>query len=108
MQTISVIEEAKLLDTELLGLYAILLALLAAAGTSSPNSCILCIAYLVFSFIFFQSVLIYSRFPTISTAYGLLNLAQNKGWVKKARKSKPVAGECKNGIETQLMCLLIR
>lgn len=38
MQTITVLEESKLVDTELLGLYAILLGLLAAAGTLDAAS----------------------------------------------------------------------
>lgn len=76
------------MDTELLGLYAILLALLAAAGTCSaappavpPPAMLTC------------------RMPHllplhIIAAYGVLNLAQSKGWVKKPRKSKPAVGEC--------------
>ncbi len=77
------------MDTELLGLYAILLALLAAAGMlGAASSC--CVPLPAF---LFDRMSHLSSF-TLVAAYGVLNLAQNKGWVKKPRKSKPVVGEC--------------
>lgn len=37
LQTISILEQSKLIDTELLGLYAIMLGVLAAAGEGGLN-----------------------------------------------------------------------
>jgi len=77
LQTISIIEEPKIFDLELIGLYLILLAMIVAIGTYNLDD---------------VDVIWKAYTDLLCSGYFAVDFAQSQGWIKKSKASKTTRG----------------